>query len=42
VPAERSDYRLMLKAAERVVRDNDGVLVLGTDHATFELPLASA
>ncbi|MBK5931740.1 hypothetical protein [Halochromatium salexigens] len=41
IPLERADYQLMLKAAERAARDNGGVLVLGEDHATFELPLAS-
>jgi hypothetical protein len=40
VPTERADYRLMRKAAERVVRDCDGTLVLDDDHATLELPLA--
>ncbi|NBC48848.1 MAG: hypothetical protein GVY22_12840 [Gammaproteobacteria bacterium] len=40
VPTERADYWLMLKAAERVARENDGLLVVGLDHATFELPLA--
>jgi hypothetical protein len=38
IPAERADYQLMLKAVERVVRDSDGALVLGQDHATLELP----
>ncbi|MFP4280040.1 MAG: hypothetical protein ACLFQI_08595 [Halochromatium sp.] len=40
IPAERADYQLMLKAVERVVRESDGALVLGQDHATLELPLA--
>ncbi len=39
IPTERADYRLMLKAVERVVRESDGALVLGQDHATLELPL---
>ena len=42
VPIERADYRLMLKAVERVVRESDGALVLGRDHATLELPLTPA
>lgn len=42
VPVERADYQLMLKAAERAARDSGGLLVLGEDHATFELPLASS
>jgi hypothetical protein len=41
VPTERSDYRLMLDALERLVRDSDGVLVLGQDHARLELPMVS-
>lgn len=41
IPVERADYQLMLKAAERAARDSGGLLVLGEDHATFELPLAS-
>ncbi|MCF8002818.1 HAMP domain-containing histidine kinase [Lamprobacter modestohalophilus] len=40
IPTERSDYRLMLKAVERVVRESGGALVLGQDRATLELPLA--
>lgn len=40
IPAERADYWLMLKAAERVARESGGVLVVGLDQATFELPLA--
>lgn len=39
IPAERADYQLMLRAVERVVRDSNGVLVLGRDHASIELPL---
>ncbi|WP_462321651.1 histidine kinase [Halochromatium sp.] len=42
IPAERADYQLMLRAVERVVRDSEGALVLGQDHATLELPLAPA
>ena len=40
IPTERADYRLMLKAIERFVRDSDGALVLGRDRAMLELPLA--
>ncbi|MBK5940170.1 hypothetical protein [Halochromatium roseum] len=42
IPAERADYRLMLKAVERVVRESGGALVLSQDHATLELPLAQS
>lgn len=42
VPTERADYRLMARAAERVARDNGGVMVVREDRATFELPLAEA
>lgn len=42
IPAERADFRLMLKAVDRFVRESDGALVLGQDHATLELPLAQA
>lgn len=42
IPTERVDYRLMLKAVERIARESDGTLVLGEDHATFELPLLRA
>ncbi|WP_373507920.1 hypothetical protein [Thiocapsa sp.] len=40
IPTERADYRLMLKAVERVVRESDGGLVLVEDEATLELPWA--
>lgn len=39
IPTERADYRLMLKAVERVVRESDGAFELGKDQATLELPL---
>ncbi len=39
IPTERADYRLMLKAVERFVRDSDGALALGEARATLELPL---
>lgn len=42
IPTERVDYRLMQKAVERIARESDGTLVLGEDHATFELPLLRA
>lgn len=42
IPAERADYRLMLRAVERMTRDSGGLLVLGDDRATFELPLLPA
>ncbi|TVQ88111.1 MAG: sensor histidine kinase [Chromatiaceae bacterium] len=42
LPTERADYRLMLKAVERVVRNSDGALVLGEARATLELPWAQA
>ncbi len=40
IPTERADYRLMLKAVERIVSESGGALVLDRDHATLELPLA--
>lgn len=39
IPTERADYRLMLKAVERVVRESDGAFELGKDQASLELPL---
>jgi hypothetical protein len=41
-PRERNDLRLMAQAAERVVNDHGGRMILGPDRVTFRLPLATA